>query len=45
MAEHIGEIYDFSLSKEPIDKFWWWHLEKVAKGEITFTLQAEPKSK
>jgi hypothetical protein len=42
MAKHIGSIYDFRLSKEPISQFWWWwHLDRVAKGEITFTLKAE----
>ena len=34
MAEHLSEIYSFSMSTEPIS-LWWWHL-KVARGEITF---------
>ncbi|WP_047154575.1 hypothetical protein [Aneurinibacillus tyrosinisolvens] len=32
MAEHIGEIYDWSISKEPLTE-WWWHLDKVGKEE------------
>jgi len=37
MADHIGEIYDFSISKEDIKEFWW-HLDKVADGRVQFTL-------
>lgn len=37
MSEQIGLVYDFSVSKEPVSK-WWWHLDKVANGEIEFTL-------
>ncbi|WP_375199569.1 hypothetical protein [Bacillus sp. RS11] len=37
LANHIKEIYDFKLSKEPLQE-WWWHLDRVASGEITFTL-------
>lgn len=37
LANHIEEIYDFKLSKEPLQE-WWWHLDRVASGEITFTL-------
>ncbi|MCM3390245.1 hypothetical protein M3649_19285 [Ureibacillus chungkukjangi] len=37
MSKHIGTIYDFSLSTEPLD-FWWWHLDKVASDQITFSL-------
>jgi hypothetical protein len=36
MAKHIGSVYDFSLSDKtdiPL-KQWWWHLDKVAKGEL-----------
>ena len=33
MSEHIGEIYDFSNSDEPIEQ-WWWHLDKIISGEI-----------
>lgn len=37
MYEHIRIINDFSLSKEPLS-YWWWHLDKVANGKITFSL-------
>ncbi len=37
MSQHIGEIYDFTLSEEPLSQ-WWWHLDKVANGKITFRL-------
>lgn len=37
MSEHIAEVYDFSLSEEPLDK-WWWHLDRVAIGEISLRL-------
>ena len=37
MVKHIEEIYDFSLSNEPTTE-WWWHLDEVANGNITFIL-------
>lgn len=37
MSRHIGGIYDFSLSTEPLTK-WWWHLDKVAADKNTFRL-------
>ncbi|WP_240647161.1 hypothetical protein [Paenibacillus nanensis] len=37
MLEHISEVYDFSLSDEPLSQ-WWWHLDQVASGEIAFQL-------
>ncbi|MFZ3588927.1 hypothetical protein ACOI1C_06505 [Bacillus sp. DJP31] len=40
MAAHIGKVYDFSLSDEPLSE-WWWHLDKVANGTIGFQLRAE----
>lgn len=43
MAEHIGDIYDFTLSDEPLSQ-WWWHLDKVANGEIVFHLSPEIES-
>ncbi|MFJ8528384.1 hypothetical protein [Bacillus sp. NPDC094106] len=43
MSEHIREVYDFSLSTEPSSE-WWWHLDKVAKGEISFHLSTDSES-
>lgn len=43
MSKHIEEAYDFSLSNEPLTD-WWWHLDQVAKGKITFELAAMFKS-
>lgn len=40
MSEHIAEVYDFSLSEEPLDQRWW-HLDKVASGEIVLRLNHE----
>lgn len=37
MSEHIGKIYDFPSTEEPLNA-WWWHLDKVANGEIGFRL-------
>jgi hypothetical protein len=37
MCDHITEIYDFTLSDEPLSQ-WWWHLDKVANGKLTFSL-------
>ncbi|MGF7535175.1 hypothetical protein AAGG74_16095 [Bacillus mexicanus] len=33
IVEHIGKIYDFSESKHPTSE-WWWHLDKVSRGEM-----------
>ena len=43
MSEHIGKVYNFSLTDEPLNE-WWWHLEKVANGKIAFNLNAEIES-
>lgn len=43
MSEHIGEIYDFSSSDEPLSE-WWWHLDKVASGKIAFHLSPKIES-
>lgn len=43
MSKHIGEIYDFSLSNEPLTE-WWWHLDQVANSRIAFQLKAEVKN-
>lgn len=42
MAKHLEEIYDFSLSNEPLTE-WWWHLDQVSDSKITFELKAEEK--
>jgi hypothetical protein len=44
MARHIGEIYDFSHSKEPLEE-WWWHLDKVASNELEVEIGISPKDK
>lgn len=44
MVKHIGEIYDFSLSAEPLDE-WWWHLDKVASGELEVEIGLRQKNK
>jgi hypothetical protein len=30
---HINQVYDFSMSDEPLEE-WWWHLDKVAEGKL-----------
>ncbi|MCM3623682.1 hypothetical protein M4D70_15720 [Brevibacillus borstelensis] len=37
MYNHITEIYDFTLSDEPLRQ-WWWHMDKIVNGEIAFNL-------
>lgn len=37
MSDHIKQVYDLSTSDEPLNE-WWWHLDKVANGEISFDL-------
>ncbi|MGG0717942.1 hypothetical protein ABE096_10190 [Robertmurraya massiliosenegalensis] len=40
MAEYIGEIYDWSISKESINEFWW-HLDLIAENKVTFSLKVQ----
>lgn len=42
MVEHISKIYNFSSSLEPLSH-WWWHLDKIASGEVTFKLSPKMK--
>lgn len=37
LVYHIGKSYDLSSSTEPLTE-WWWHLNKVASGEIWLRL-------
>lgn len=39
-SEHIAVVYNFSLSEERFDQ-WWWHLDKLASGEIGLRLNPE----
>jgi hypothetical protein len=34
MVEHVRKVYDFLLSPQLIDE-WWWRLDKVASGELS----------
>lgn len=43
MSKHLEGVYDFSHSNEPLTE-WWWHLDQVAKGKITFGLKAMVKT-
>lgn len=43
MTKHIAEVYDFSSSDEPLRQ-WWWHLDKVAEGKISFRLIPDKNS-
>lgn len=43
MVEHISEVYDFTLSDKndiPHEQ-WWWHLDKIAKGNMNFGVASE----
>jgi len=43
MVEHISKAYDFDLSdKKAIPhEQWWWHLDKIAKGNMNFGVSSE----
>ncbi|MBD7970409.1 hypothetical protein [Paenibacillus gallinarum] len=41
MYDHISQMYDFSLSTEPL-KPWWWHLDKVVRGERNIQIKHAP---
>lgn len=40
MAEHIKDVYDFSISDKPLSE-WWWHLDLVANGKLPIDLDVE----
>ncbi|OIJ09343.1 hypothetical protein BKP35_16880 [Anaerobacillus arseniciselenatis] len=43
MVEHISNVYDFELSDEnniPHEQ-WWWHLDKIARGNLNFGVSSE----
>jgi len=44
MVEHIKTVYDFSKSTEPQEE-WWWHLDKVASGELEVEIGPSTKNK
>lgn len=44
MVQHISNVYDFSNSKEPLEE-WWWHLDKVASGELEVEIGLKSKDK
>lgn len=44
IVKHIKKAYNFAKSTESKEQ-WWWHLDKVASGElsVTFYVQTETK--
>jgi hypothetical protein len=40
MSKQIEKLYEVFLTEEPLSN-WWWHLDKVANGEIDFFLCPE----
>jgi hypothetical protein len=41
MVEHISKIYDFDLSSDIPSEQWWWHLDKIANGVMSFGVASE----
>ncbi|MCA1064832.1 hypothetical protein QTG56_24810 (plasmid) [Rossellomorea sp. AcN35-11] len=40
---HVSKVYDFSKSDDkniPLNQ-WWWHLDKLAKGELSVAVTSE----
>lgn len=44
MVQHIETVYDFSNSREPLEE-WWWHLDRVASGELEVEIGLSPRDK
>ncbi|PGP14502.1 hypothetical protein COA01_29500 [Bacillus cereus] len=44
MIKHIGQVYNFAKSTEPIQE-WWWHLNKVVDGTFQISVHVENKDK
>lgn len=43
MVEHVSKVYNFNLSKDIPSEQWWWHLDKIVSGEMTFGVFTEAK--
>ncbi|WP_054636995.1 hypothetical protein [Thalassobacillus sp. C254] len=45
MLNHISNVYDFTLSdKNNIPyTYWWWHLDKIVKGDLVVGSDVSPK--
>mgnify|MGYP007039425815 CR=1 FL=1 len=37
ITNHLKKAYDFRKSTESTEQ-WWWHLEKISKGELQVTI-------
>lgn len=43
MVEQISKVYDFGLSAEISADQWWWHLDKIASGDMSFGVFSETR--
>lgn len=43
MVEHISQIYNFDYSSNIPYEQWWWHLDKIANGIMSFSVSSEVK--
>jgi hypothetical protein len=41
MVEHIKTIYDFDSSTDIPSEQWWWHLDKIVNGVMSFGVSSE----
>ncbi|MCA0172136.1 hypothetical protein [Bacillus sp. RAR_GA_16] len=43
IVQHISSVYDFNLSdtNEIPHEQWWWHLNKIAKGNMDFGIATD----
>lgn len=41
MVKHISQIYNFDYSSNIPYEQWWWHLDKIANGIISFSVSSE----
>ncbi|WP_407270101.1 hypothetical protein [Radiobacillus sp. PE A8.2] len=41
MVEQISKVYDFDQSNDIPSEQWWWHLDKIANGMMSFGVSSE----
>lgn len=44
ITKHIKKAYNFEKSTEPTEQ-WWWHLDKVAKGELQVVINVQTETR
>lgn len=44
LVEQIEKVYDFALSSNISPDQWWWHLDKITEGVLSFSITAKARN-